>query len=176
MSTTVQIRGQQTISAMSVVAMLTVLGLAGCGGGGGSSGPTLTRAEYLTQANAICSTTARRISDAIPTVFPNPNQAGEQDAALVTKFADTVVLPQLQKEYDDLRALRPQADDNPTHTLGELEKAIDRWEIDKTLLSVTADKSFARFDMMANDFGLTSCTKTDGMVHAVAAGQLGTSS
>jgi len=132
--------------------------------------------EYLAQANAICSTTAKRISDAIPTVFPNPNQAGEQAVGLVTKFADTVVLPKLQKEYNDLRALRPLADANPTQTLVELEKAIDRWEMDKTLLSVSSDKSFARFDMLANDFGLTSCTKTDATVHAVAAGQLGPSS
>jgi hypothetical protein len=43
--------------------------------------------------------------------------------------------------------------------------------MDKTLVASVTDTSFVHFDALANDFGLTSCTQTDGMIRSIASGE-----
>jgi hypothetical protein len=126
---------------------------------------------FVARSNAVCATAARRIKDGAASVFPNPQQAGSQDPVLVEKYANSVVLPALQQEYADLSALRPTSDTDPRVTLSELEKAIDRWELDKTIMATVNDTSFARFDALAKDFGMTTCAATDAMVRSITTGE-----
>jgi hypothetical protein len=131
----------------------------------------LNRTAFVAQANAICAKAAQKIKDGASSAFPNPAQAGSQDLGLVKTYADKVVLPALQNENAQLNALRPTSDTNPRDTLSELEAGIDRWEIDKTLMASVSDTSFARFDQLATDFGITTCAATDGIVRSITAGE-----
>lgn len=159
---------------MLAASVASILAISACGGGGGSSysGPALPRAAYVARANEVCGSAAQRIKAGASSVFPNPNQAGQQDPVLVEKYANTVVLPALQKEYQDLSTLRPTSDTNPSQTLSALEAAIDGWENDKTIMATENDETFAHFDALATDFGLSTCAATDSWVRAVTSGLL----
>ncbi|HEX3541843.1 MAG TPA: hypothetical protein VHT75_15525 [Acidimicrobiales bacterium] len=151
--------------------MIALAALSACGGGSTkTSGPQLPRPAYVAKANAICAQTNQRIKNGAATAFTDPNQAASQDPALVQTFASTVVLPALQSEYSQLTALRPTSDTNPHATLSALEDATDKWEADKALIASLGDTSFAQFDRMATDFGMTTCATTDMVVRSIAGG------
>jgi hypothetical protein len=38
-------------------------------------------------------------------------------------------------------------------------------------MSAVQDRSFAQFDSLANDYGLTSCSPTDGMIRSITSGE-----
>ena len=165
---TVRNGGKITKAAISAVSIVAIVAISACSSSSGSKGPSLTRDALITQAGAICTTAAQRIK-AGETIFPTPNQAGQQDPALIIQYAKTTVLPALQSERDQLGALS-SSDANYPILLSELQKGIDRWSSDKTLMATVNDTTFARFDAAATDLGLTTCASTDSMVRRITGG------
>jgi hypothetical protein len=172
MSVTVWNGGKRSKAALSAVAVVSILGvIGGCGGGTTTTGPALPRPTYVAQANAICAQAARKIQDGAGSVFRDPNHSGAQDFGLVETYAKTVVLPALQQEFAQLSALKPTSDTNPGDTLSALENAIDGWEMDKAIMATVNDMTFAHFDKLATDFGITTCAATDGIVRSITTGE-----
>jgi hypothetical protein len=160
--------GKQTKAALSAASIVAVLAISACSGGGGGSGPPLLRSALIARGNPICAAAAQKIK-AGTSIFPNTTTWGYEDPVLVKQYASTVVLPALQKEHDQLGAVRAVASDYGT-LLGELQKAINKWGADKTLMASVNDTTFARFDALASDFGLTACSTTDRMVRQTTSG------
>lgn len=160
--------GKPTKAVLSATSIVAVLAISACSGGGGGSGPPLTRAALVARGNPICATAAQKIKGGT-SVFPNTTTWGYQDPVLVRKYANTVVLPALQAEHDQLGAVRSEVSDYGT-LLGELQKAINRWAADKTLMASVNDTTFAHFDNLATDFGLTACSTTDHIVRQTTSG------
>ncbi len=123
----------------------------------------------MAQANPICASTAQKIKSAAPSVFATPDQAGQQDPTLIVKYAKTVVLPDLQSERDQLGKLS-SSDANYPIFLSDLQKGIDKWSADKTLMATVNDTSFAGFDTAANNLGLTACATTDTSIRRITGG------
>jgi len=147
---------------------MVVLGVGACGGGGG--GQRLTRAAYDERGNAICATTLQRVSDAGPSAFPEVGQT--PSAQRVEAFVNNTLGPELKKERDSLKALKPPSDDQSrvNEMLDKLKQATDSVTSDPTIIVSRDNDPFVRFDTLANDFGLTTCSQVDTKARSLTTG------
>ena len=147
---------------------------AGCGGGGG--GERLTKAELITQADALCTSydaRAKPIEERFPNVDPTSAETSEDD---LRKFADP--LHELHDLYSDevgeLRDLNPpEADedlwdsalDNLQETLDALNDFADAaGDADREGIREAIDagqKSSDAADKIAQDYGFKVCGADD---------------
>lgn len=149
-----RIRSGGLVAVAIAVAVLA----AGCGGGGGG-GNRLTKEEYITQADAICKAANAKI-DALGT----PATLDE-----IAKLAEQATSIQ-QQALDDLRALKPPAEDEATlnkaydlveqqvtfgKQIEEAAKAGDQAKIQEIVAQVTPINQQA--DQIAKDYGLVEC-------------------
>ena len=110
-------------AGLSLTAALAALVVAGCGGGGGGS--RLSKADFISQADAICQ---KAHEDENKVSFPNvnPSTASQDD---LKKFGDAIKQATAidRKEVDDLKALKPPEDfqDNYDEALQELSDGLD---------------------------------------------------
>src|SRR6478672_4995232 len=111
------------LSAVGVLALLA----AGCGGSGGG-GSALSKADFVSQADAIC--TQAHVDEAkidFPTV--DPTTASDSD---LEKFGDAIeqATEVDRKEVEDLRKLTPPEDfqDNFSEAMVELSEGLDHAE------------------------------------------------
>ncbi|MDQ6617124.1 MAG: hypothetical protein M3083_20870 [Actinomycetota bacterium] len=153
---------------MSAASIIAVVAVSGCGGG--SNKPALTREAFVARANPICASAAQQIKAGASSVFPDPQQAAAQNPDRVNTYASNVVLPALRMERDQLRALAPVTDPAYPSLMNELQKGIDRWAADKTIMAAETDTSFSQFDAVATDLGLATCAGTDRMVRIITGG------
>jgi hypothetical protein len=136
---------------------------AGCGGDdddGGGDDPTatettettasLTKEEWITQADAICHESDTKIEAGAP--------AGSATAAEVDAFVSDTLVPAVQTQLDDIRALGPPegAEDEATAIIDEAQAALDQLSDDPTLIRNQQDP-FADANADAQAFGLTVC-------------------
>jgi hypothetical protein len=143
---------------------VTAIGLiaAGCGsdgnddsssstsGTGTDTTASLSKAEWITQADAIC----KASSDAIQAGSPGNGATADEVDAFVT---DTVV-PDLQKPLDDITALGDPTEgaDQASAIIDEAQTALDQLKADPTLLRQNRD-TFAEANADAKAFGLKEC-------------------
>jgi len=111
---------------LSAAALLALLA-AGCGGGGGG-GSALSKADFISQGDAIC--TQAHVDEAkidFPTV--DPTTASDSD---LEKFGDAIeqATEVDRKEVEDLRKLTPPEDfqDDWTEAMDELSEGLDHAE------------------------------------------------
>ncbi len=131
-----------------------------CSGGGSSS---LTKAEVVRQANAICRTSNRAIAGMYR---PDPDDTAAAAVALEK------VTARQRKTLRQLRALVPPADDASDfgRWLTQIELALDRADVSSRAIAagdvVTADEANRRgeqirtdADRFATGYGMTRCAQ-----------------
>jgi hypothetical protein len=156
------------------VAVTTILmvGLAAAGRGGGSTSSSgggsntiattvpradviLTKAKFLSRANAICTTSNKLIEMAAKKTLPSNERAKPTQAQLVryAKLVTAAILVQI----DGIRALgAPLGDKNRvTNMLSLVGQDLERVQIEPALLG--NPDVFADFARLAHPYGLTSC-------------------
>jgi hypothetical protein len=136
----------KTIATVSIV-LAGTLAAVGCGGSGDAA--PLTRAQFIDQANAICSNSETERSTA------TREAAGDgEEAAPVTKAA----LQPVQQMAEELGDLGPPAGDEREveAIIASFEKGIKKLEASSTDL-VSTIAAFERADELADEYGLTSC-------------------
>ena len=134
---------------IALLALVSSLALAACGGG---SSDKPTKAEYITKADAICKAGNGEINAAVAKQFGNKQPTEAQ----VTAFTHDVVIPRLEKESTDLKALdKPDGDDDELNAIySSLDKAI---EMAKNTDGTIDDASFNDADAKARAYGLKTC-------------------
>ena len=140
---------------------LAALALAGCGGGGDSAGGTLTKAEFVAQANAICKDYDARI-DALGDPGSIEDLVGLAEKAKpiaedgVARLRALKAPENLQASYDEYLATG-DANIELLVQLGEAAKSGDVAAIEKigTEGEDNADKAHG----IAAELGLTECAK-----------------
>jgi len=140
---------------------LAALALAGCGGGGDSAGGTLTKAEFVAQANAICKDYDARI-DALGDPGSIEDLVGLAEKAKpiaedgVAKLRALKAPEDLQASYDEYLATG-DVNIELLVQLGEAAKSGDVAAIEKigTEGEDNADKAHG----IAAELGLTECAK-----------------
>jgi hypothetical protein len=151
----------------SLLAAGLALVVAGCGGDDetststsivgatGTGGVTLTKEEFLAQANSICKQGSKAIDQAAEGLF-----SGQQPTdAEIEQFAQ-ILVPGIQAQIDAVRALpAPEGDEETITTfLDESQSALDQVEADPPLLAASGDASpFTESNRLATEYGLTEC-------------------
>jgi hypothetical protein len=134
-----------------------------------SEGPTTTttattvlspKADFVTQANNVCTDYNSKVEDAAANVSADTPQAQQVD------LLQTKIIPLMRQEVTDLRNLKPPAgDENEVAAIfNALSTGLDNASNElktnpKHALSTSYDP-FAQADKLASTYGLTDCTSS----------------
>ena len=133
---------------------------AGCGDdddSGDDGGEALTKEEYVAQGNAICEEGDKEIEAGFREVAPANQQPTPEE--IETVVSETLV-PSVQGQIDDLRALSPPEGDEETLNAiyDDAQAALDSIEADPSILSAgDSPDPFADVNQRIGDYGLTAC-------------------
>lgn len=163
----------QTRKSLAVLAIVGAVGFAGCGddddettssstttsgatGASGASGASgaagLLPADFIAEADAICAKGDDQINKAAESLGQNASEADQ------VKFVKAVVVPSIQSQIDDVRALGDPdtgADELSTF-LDDSESALDKLESDPAAV-FGGDDPFADVETQAKELGLEEC-------------------
>jgi Flp pilus assembly protein TadD len=144
---------------IALIAALLCAGLAlviaGCGGDDESSSSTsMTKDEFIAQADAICQAGKDALDAAGQQLGQNPT-----DEQLRQAITDTVI-PTLEGEFDDIEALTPPAgdEDEVAAIIAAGRSGIDEAKDNPDrLFAAGQDSPFADANRLAQDYGLKVC-------------------
>jgi len=146
----------------ALIAAIALLAIAfGCGGDDGGD-ETVSRAEYVQRANAICAKAEKQKNAAIEAEFARLGEEVQrlgQEAEL--QMVRTVALPPISRMVEQLAALpNPDADAAEAEAIvAAYEAAVE--EVADEPVSVLSDPTpFTPADGLAEDFGLEACAGT----------------
>jgi hypothetical protein len=131
----------------------------GCGGGGDNDEQALTKAQYLRQANAICTKGDEAKTEALSVAAQKKsrNETRLLDKKDLEDLATDVALPAVRKMVGELSELVPPEKDKE-----KVEAIIDSMEVgldeieDEPKKFVSGD-AFLKVDKLADAYGLTAC-------------------
>ena len=147
--------------ALAALALL----IAGCGGGGGTSTTEstesqapLSKAAFIARADAICEVGNRESTDEV-TEFAKENgfANGEPNKEQAEEIVSEVLVPNLERQADELRALGAPAgdEDKVEKILTSLEEKTG--EIKKDPLSYFEGNSLEEPSQLEAAYGLNAC-------------------
>lgn len=139
-----------TLAATALVAVTA----AGCGG---SSKPTITKAEYVKKANAICTHGNAAQQAAAASLGQHPSHA--QINALVSG----TFIPNIQAQIDAVRALGAPSGEEATvsHMLDVAQEDLDKAKSNPSVFAQENAHPFANFAAIAHPYGLTECARNE---------------
>ncbi len=148
--------------AIGSVVVLLAVGVAGCGGGDDSTeaetSPSLTKSEFIQQANAICAE-GNKETDAVFGNFEKGEPKPEAETVIEQEF-----VPSIQMQIDEVRALgAPEGDEETVEEMLDLAQAdLERVESDPGIVINGSEvDQFADFAKIAHPYGLTECDKAE---------------
>lgn len=144
--------------------MLLAIGamaIAGCGGGDDTATASLTKAEFVKQANAICTKNQREMEEQFELFSSKLKDRAGASPNVVKAFKEevaNVAIPGLEKQIEELRALPV-----PSGEEENVELILERQE--ETLEKVKEEPEFRtsggpyeELNKPASDYGLTECS------------------
>jgi hypothetical protein len=137
----------------SIALLIAGLAVTGCG----SSKPTITKAQFVAKANAICA----KGNEKVATVEKGFNE--KTTAAEFEAFVKNTLAPNIQAQIDGVRALGTPSGEEKTVTnmLNIAEMDLNQVKSQpKTMLASNA-KPFANFAEVAHHYGLTNCAQKE---------------
>jgi hypothetical protein len=147
--------------------LLSVLLVAGCGGGssdGAGEGTTssLSKAEFVKQADAACVKRQEEARGEFIAYGERVSKSGETTAekeAHVATVAETIVMPELQQEIEDIRALgAPKGKEGEVEALlVALEEGVDKARAHPKRSIVESAKLLEPAGELARNLGLKIC-------------------
>lgn len=130
---------------------------AGAGGEEATNTSSLTKAQFLKQANKICLGGEKQMTAELEKALAGGGQA-EQQQALV-RATHEVVLPQVQSQIDELRALGlPSGDEQQVEAiLASMQEAVETAEGRSNGTIRDLGPVFERAGAMARQYGINGC-------------------
>lgn len=134
----------------------TALVAAGCGGGGEDTSTSLTKAQFVKQANAICANYNKQMAADFSKYAKEQSGGGSTQISPAEAVAKATI-PATKEELEDLRALPvPSGEEEKVEALLERrQEALEKIE-DEPLFK-TAGDPFEEFNQPLTDYGLTEC-------------------
>ena len=135
---------------IAATALAAGLIAAGCGDDDDDSGSSLSKDEFIVQANDICTAGTTELNEAAEETFGTGQQpTPEEEEEFVT---DTVV-PNIQGQIDDIRDIVPEDEsDEVNGILDEAELALQDLQENPT-----EGDPFAEIDDDLTEYGLSAC-------------------
>ena len=147
------------MTGLAVVAVAAVA--AGCGGGDDEE--ALSKAEFVTQGNKICTDFNTAVDKDAGKAFAGLESASDVTPDVARKFFDAA-LPKFDDAVADLDALgAPEGDEDTVQAIIDAgksdSKAIEDVKDDDAAITkfVTQGSATPDFDKKAEDYGLTEC-------------------
>ena len=148
------------IGIASVAAALLVLGIVGCGGGGGSTSTAASaKADFLKKGNEICRKGNQKLAVANKQAFSAYIRSGSKaPPAKVRNYVTTTLIPDVQSQVDQLRALPvPPGDEAAVkRIIDTAQKDVNAVKTNPDLL-VKNQPAFKDANELAKAYGLTVC-------------------
>lgn len=146
-----------TLVGVAAIAMI----VAGCGSSSDDSTSSLTKAEFIAQADAIC----KKGNAEIESGFEDfAKEAGikkneEPSTAQGVEVSETVLIPYIKEQSEELRDLgAPSGDEGEiTAMLDSLDEGIEEAEADPEALFTSKSDPFGPANKKAKEYGLEVC-------------------
>jgi hypothetical protein len=144
--------------ALVAGALAICLVAAGCGGGD-SSTASITKAEFITQADAACKKGEKQIETDFAAYIKEHKDVKNPSEDDYTELVETILVPNATQEVDDIRALGvPSGDDEQVESmLTAFEGAIQTAEDDPQAVIKDTEKVFSESSKLAKEYGLKVC-------------------
>ncbi|MCB0870859.1 MAG: hypothetical protein KDB52_08515 [Solirubrobacterales bacterium] len=133
------------------------LGLAACGSDDDSSddsSDSITKAEFVAQANAICAESNKTIAAAEKEAF----SGGQPSQADVDSFINDTLLPEVESQIKGIEELPvPEGEEEQVSAILEAaNQGLEEGKSDPASLQGNGDP-FAEANKLANAYGMTEC-------------------
>ena len=142
------------IAALAIFAMA----VSGCGDGGddGDTTASLTKAQFVKQANAICAKHNKQVATEF-NEFAQEGNLEDRSAAEVTKAVADIGIPALKKQLDELQALPvPEGEEEEVELIFQrLERTIEKVEDEPSFR--TSGDPYEELNKPAFDYGIAEC-------------------
>lgn len=135
-------------------ALATGLIAAGCGGGDDDSSSDLTKAEFITKADAICAQGNKEIQQAFEALGQ-----GKPSQAQLDQIATDTLLPSVEKQVSQIRDLGiPKGEEDQVNAiLDSAQSGIDKGKADPSSLVSDQNDPFKEANQLAKQYGMTEC-------------------
>jgi hypothetical protein len=144
-----------------LIGACAAFGAVGCGDDdkdeGGSDKPAISKAQFAAKADAICKAADAEVQSASSEAFADPASPTEEELA---EFSTETLVPNFQKQADDIRALgAPEGDeDTVAAMLSSLEEGIELIKNDPSILGEQEQPApFKAANEKAEELGLKVC-------------------
>jgi len=146
-----------TLAGIAAIAAIA----AGCGSSSDDSTSSLTKAEFIAQADAIC----KKGNDEIETDFEafakeNGVQENEEPSkSQGVEISETILVPNIENQSEELRELEvPTADEAEISAmLDSLDQGVEEAEEDPEALFTSKSDPFGPANKKAKEYGLKVC-------------------
>jgi hypothetical protein len=153
------------LTAWGVGAMAAALLLVGCGGGDDSSGSngSISKAEFIVKADAICKKSNQQMEAEIYKYLRKNRVKGSLRRPSVEdneKFIEAVLIPNLEREIKELKALGvPAGDEEKVDAMiSALEEGLETAKNEpQTVAAGSSDIIFGIASRLAGEYGLETC-------------------
>ncbi|HXS33720.1 MAG TPA: hypothetical protein VN758_08115 [Solirubrobacterales bacterium] len=148
-----------------IVAALTIalIAAAGCGGGGDDGTASITKAEFVKQANAVCGKAQKQLESGLQAFIAGLKGEEPTDPtgieAARAEAAETILLPIMHRKVEEFRSLAapPGDEDRVKAIVKALEEEDEKAEKQPEQAVKYEVEGFGRADNLANEYGLSGC-------------------
>jgi hypothetical protein len=149
--------------ALLAGALAIALIVAGCGSSSDDSTASITKAEFIEKSDAACTRGNEQIESEFQS-YAKKNGIGEKKEpteAQSTELSETILLPAVQQEVEEIRALgAPSGEEDEVNAiLDAVEEGIEKGEEDPGSLVTENPAAFAKANKLAGEYGLKVCGK-----------------
>jgi hypothetical protein len=148
------------IKSRAYICLLAVLSLSaiatGCGGSESTASESLTKAEFIRAADAICRD-ADKAQEAELSAYVKKNPKAEASEAGQVKLVAAAGLPSIRIEIEELTELAAPEGEEVEALLKNMEKALEESEADPSRVLDAAGNPFTAVEKQASKFGFKSC-------------------
>jgi hypothetical protein len=146
-----------TLAGVMAIAMI----VAGCGSSSDDSTSSLTKAEFISQADAICKKGNAEIESGFES-FAKENGIKENEEpskAQGTEVSETILIPNVKNQSEELRALGTPSgsEDEVSAMLDSLDEGVEEAEAEPEALFTGKTDPFRPANKMAQEYGLKVC-------------------
>lgn len=139
--------------------LLVALLVAGCGGGDDSSSESISKEEFIAKADAICKQGNERMEAGFTKLLKDVKNVTKLKKAEYEEIVDEVMVPSIEREIEELRALGvPAGDEERVEAmLTALEEGKETAERNPEAVNASSDAVFGIAARIASEYGLEVC-------------------